>query len=215
VPLGRPGQPRRSRSSWLPWIALALVPVFFVAGFGLVSALADDGEPEAQVAPAASTAVAAASSTTAGTGSTAPSPTVETAGTTTAETGAESTTTAPAQTGQEGPRANSEAIEIDYGRWAGVFEVTGATLVPSLQTSTVGGQFTYLGGANCPVRNVVVEGRFYDEEQVPVGLANWESAWVTGEGGLERGRPVPFGAHGSVLHLATSAELRIVRVVCA
>jgi hypothetical protein len=167
-----------------------------------------------QVAPAAPTTAAVAPSTAAGTGSTAPSPTVEAAETTTAETGAEAATTAPAQAGENGPSLNSEAIEIDYGRWRGVFEVTGATLVPSLQTSTVGGQFTYLGGANCPVRNVVIEGRFYDEEQVPVGLASWESAWVTGEGGLERGRPVPFGAYGSVLHRAASAEVRIVRVVC-
>jgi hypothetical protein len=186
-----------------------------VVGFGLVSALADDGEPEAQVAPAASTAAAATSSTAAGTVSTAPSPTVKTAATTTAATGADPTTTAPVPTGEDGPPANSEAIEIDYGRWRGVFEVTGARLVPSLQTSTVGGQFAYLGGADCPVRNVVVEGRFYDREQIPVGLAHWESTWVTGEAGLERGRPVPFGAYGSVLHRATSAELRIVKVACA
>jgi hypothetical protein len=156
-----------------------------------------------------------ARSTAAGTESTtAPSPTVETAETATAETRAAATTTAPAQTGGNGPAADSEAIEIDYGRWRGVFEVTGATLAPSLQSSTVDGQLTYLGGANCPVRNVVVEGRFYDRERIPVGLASWESAWVTGEAGLERGRAVPFGAYGSVLHRVASAEVRIVRVVC-
>lgn len=122
-------------------------------------------------------------------------------------------TTAPAETGEQGPPADPGAIEIDYGRWQGMFELTDATLVPSLQASTVGGQFTYRGGAGCPVRTVVVDGRFYDREDIPVGLARWESSWVTGEAGLERGKPVPFGAYGSVLHLATSAELEVVRVV--
>jgi hypothetical protein len=182
-----------------------------VAGFGLVSALAGGDEPEAEVAP---TTAAVAPGTAAGTESTAPSPTAETAETATAERRAAAATTAPAQTGENGPSPNAEAIEIDYGRWRGVFEVTGATLAPSLQSSTVDGQLTYLGGANCPVRNVVVEGRFYDRERIPVGLASWESAWVTGEAGLERGRAVPFGAYGSVLHRVASAEVRIVRVVC-
>lgn len=131
------------------------------------------------------------------------------------DTEAPTTTTPPAETGEDGPPADPGAIEIDYGRWQGMLEIADARIVPSLQTSTVGGEFTYLGGVRCPIRNVVVEGRFYDRERVPVGLARWESTRVTGEAGLEEGRRVPFGAHGSVVHRATSAELEVVRVVCA
>ena len=141
-------------------------------------------------------------------------PTTTTAATAPTDTQPPAQTTMPAATETGRPAARSGAIKIEYGRWKGMFELTDASLVPSLQASTVGGAFTYLGGAGCPVRNVVVEGRFYDREHVPVGLANWESSWVTGVNYLAEDRPVQFGAYGNVIHLATSAELQLVRVVC-
>lgn len=191
------------------------MPVFFAAGFGIVTALeGGDGAAETRAASAARTTVAAAASTTADTVAPPAPPTTAADQATTVDTQA-LVTTAPAETDEQRPPADPGAIEIDYGRWQGMFRLTDAKLVPTLQASTVGGQFTYLGGAGCAVRNVVVDGRFYDREDVPVGLARWESRWVTGEAGLARRKPVPFGAYGSVLHLATSAELELVRVVCS
>lgn len=192
------------------------MPVCFLAGFGIVSALAGDDEPEPQAATAAPSTAPA----TAGTVPFPPSATATTAPTPTTapmETQAPPATTTmpPGATDTERPPARPGAIEIDYGRWEGMFRLTDTSLVPSLQTATVGGQLTYLGGAGCPVIDVVVEGRFYDREEVPVGLANWESSWVTGANGLAEDRPVPFGAYGSVIHLATSAELEVVKVICA
>jgi hypothetical protein len=222
VPLGRSRPFRPGRGSWLPWIVLALVPLFFLAGFGIVSALAGGDDPETQRVTAAPSTRATATGTAedaeeapppATTDIDASAPVDTEAPTTTTTT--TTTTTPPAETGEDGPPANPGAIEIDYGRWQGMFEVADARIVPSLQTSTAGGEFTYLGGVRCPIRNVVVEGRFYDRERVSVGLALWESTWVTGESGLEERRPVPFGAYGSVLHRATSGELQVVRVVCA
>jgi hypothetical protein len=131
-----------------------------------------------------------------------------------AESPATTATVTPTETETGRRPARPGASRIDYGRWQGMFRLPNASLVPSLQAATVGGQLTYLGGAGCPVRNVVVEGRFYDREDVPVGLANWESSWVTGDEGLAEDQAVPFGAYGSVLHLATSAELEVVQVVC-
>jgi hypothetical protein len=195
----------------LPWFVLGLVPLVFLAGFGIVHALAGGGEdaPEARVATQPPTTVAAVPGTEPEAGSEPALPTTAPATTAPPPTVAPPTTTAPAESPREG------RIEIDYGRWQGMFVVTGATLVPSLQGSTVGGQFTYRGGATCPIGNVVVEGRFYDREEVPIGVAHWESSWVTGDGGLEEGRPVSFGAYGNVFRLATAAELEVVRVVCA
>ena len=191
---------------------LALVPVCFLAGFGIVSAFAGgDDEPEPQAATVAPAAAQPASSTAEDTGL----PTSTAAVTAPTETQAPTATMSTTETEAARPPARPGAVQIDYGRWEGMFKLTDASLVPSLQASTVGGQFTYLGGAGCPIRNVVVEGRFYDRDRIPVGLAGWESSRVTGNAGLEQGKPVPFGAYGSVLHLATSAELEVVRLVCA
>jgi hypothetical protein len=191
---------------------LALAPVCFLVGFGVVWALAGGDDPESQAATAAQSTASPAS-----TAADAPVEPTTTAPVTTAPaTAPPPTATMPPGQTETGRRpAPPGAIRVDYGRWEGMFRLTDTSLVPSLQAATVGGQFTYLGGAGCPVRNVVVEGRFYDREDVPVGLANWESSWVTGEDGLAEDRPVPFGAYGSVLHLATAAELEVVQVVCS
>ena len=188
------------------------MPVCFLAGFGIVSALAGaDDEPEPQAATLAPATPQAAPSTVEDAGV----PTSTAAVTAPTETQTQTATMPTTKTETAPPPARPGAIQIDYGRWEGMFRLTDASLVPSLQASTVGGEFNYLGGAGCPIRNVVVEGRFYDRDRIPVGLAGWESSWVTGDAGLEQGKPVPFGAYGSVLHLATSAELEVVRVVCA
>jgi hypothetical protein len=185
--------------------------VCFLAGFGIVSALAGGDEPQ----PQAATAVPSTAPGSPSTAEDAPPPSTTAATTAPAETQTPTTTVPPDETDTARPPSEPGAVEIDYGRWEGMFELTDVSLVPSLQASTVGGQFTYLGGVGCPVRNVVVEGRFYDRDQIPVGVASWESSRVTAGAGLKQGKPVPFGAYGSVLHLATSAELEVVKVVCA
>ena len=93
-----------------------------------------------------------------------------------------------------------------------MFKLTDASLVPSLQASTSAGSSPTSAARAARVRDVVVEGRFYDRDQIPVGLAGWESSRVTGDAGLEEAEPIPFGAYGSVVHLATSAELEVGRL---
>jgi hypothetical protein len=200
------------------------VPAFFLAGFGIVSALAggsDDPSPAA--APEQTTGGAGAGVTT--TDSTEPVPT------TTAPTGSTSsvvtTTTAPTTTGSNGdgngngggsrrpPAPPPGTIEIDYGRWDGVFEIADPVIVPDFAMASVTGELRYFGGVDCQVHRVVVRGWFYNARGQFVGPALWESAYATGEGGEVTGREgLPFEAYGNVSELPESAVLRFVKVEC-
>ena len=141
-------------------------------------------------------------------------PTTTAAATAPADTQPPAQTTMPAATETGRPAARSGAIKIEYGRWKGMFELTDASLVPSLQASTVGGRSPIWAARAAPFGTSSSRVASTIAEHVPVGLANWESSWVTGVNYLAEDRPVQFGAYGNVIHLATSAELQLVRVVC-
>lgn len=212
---------RRLRS---PWAILALVPVFFLAGFGVVSALARGSEAreptaaQAPTTPPGSTSTSAPQTTD---GSTAVADETTTEGATTSE----QTTTgrAPATTGGDealdddgGSSAPPPGtVAIDYGRWRGVFRIAGAKMVRSFGASTVTGEFRYHGGAGCPVKRVRVDGRFYDLEGLPVGRALWETSWATGAARIEPGARLLLEAYGMVMGRAVSARMSIAAVVCA
>lgn len=211
---------RRLRS---PWAILALVPVFFLAGFGVVSALArgsEAREPTAAQAPATPPGSTSSSAPQTTDGSTAVADE-----TTEGATTSEQTTTgrAPATTGDDqdldddgGSSAPAPGtVAIDYGRWRGVFRIAGAKMVRSFGASAVTGEFRYHGGAGCLVKRVRVDGRFYDLEGLPVGRALWETSWAAGAARIEPGARLPLEAYGMVLGRAASARISIAAVVCA
>src|SRR5688572_1767413 len=209
---------RRLRSRWT---VVALVPAFFLAGFGIVAALAggsDDPSPAAAQEQATGAAGGAGSTTT---GSTESVPTTSTPTTTSAPT-----TTAPTTTtaggngngngngaGNRPPAPPPGTIQVDYGRWDGVFEIADPVIVPDFAMAYVTGELRYFGGVDCgQVRRVVVRGWFYNARGQFVGPALWESAYATGEGGEVTGREgLPFEAYGNVSELPESAVLRFVK----
>lgn len=214
---------RRLRSRWT---VVALVPAFFLAGFGIVSALAggsDDPSSAAAQDGATGPAGGAGDTTTGATGSvpttTAPAPATTSAPATT-------TTTAPTTTTSNGngngngagnrpPAPPPGTVQIDYGRWDGVFEIVDPSIVPDFGLAYVTGQLRYRGGVDCQIHRVVVRGWFYNAKGQFVGPALWESAYATGEGGEVGGREgLPFEAHGNVSELPESAALRFVKVEC-
>ena len=214
---------RRLRSRWT---VVALVPAFFLAGFGIVAALAggsDDPSPAAAQEQAADPGGGAGGTTTASTESvpttTAPAPS------TTAPPATTSPTTTSANGGGNGngngggnrpPAPPPGTIQVDYGQWDGVFEIADPTIVPDFGMASVMGELRYFGGVDCgQVRRVVVRGWFYNAKGQFVGPALWESAYATGEGGEVSGREgLPFEAYGNVSELPESAVLRFVKVEC-
>ena len=214
---------RRLRSRWT---VVALVPAFFLAGFGIVAALAggsDDPSPAAAQEQAADPGGGAGGTTTASTESvpttTAPAPS------TTAPPATTSPTTTSANGGGNGngngggnrpPAPPPGTIQVDYGQWDGVFEIADPTIVPDFGMASVTGELRYFGGVDCgQVRRVVVRGWFYNAKGQFVGPALWESAYATGEGGEVSGREgLPFEAYGNVSELPESAVLRFVKVEC-
>jgi hypothetical protein len=218
---------RRLRSRWT---IVALVPAFFLAGFGIVAALAggsDDPAPAAAQEEQTTAAGGGAAGTTSGPTETAPTTTAPTQSTTAAPT-----TTAPATTtgsngngdgngngnggGNRPPAPPPGTIQVDYGRWNGVFEIADPSIVPDFGMAYVTGELRYFGGVDCgQVRRVVVRGWFYNAKGHFVGPALWESAYATGEGGEVTGREgLPFEAYGNVSELPESAALRFVKVEC-
>jgi hypothetical protein len=216
---------RRLRSRWT---VVALVPACFLASFGLVTALAGGGE---DAVPAAAGARESSG------GSTAPTVT-EVGPTTTAEaapagdsaaTGAEGQTTDTAGgggtttvdangngNGNGAPAPPPGTIAVDYGRWEGMFEISGTEIVPDFGLATVTGEFRYLGGATCSQVGVVeLRGRFYSPSGRPIGNGLWESIWVTGNGAeVPQREPLYLEFYGSVTEEAASARIRFTRVDC-
>jgi hypothetical protein len=218
---------RRLRSRWT---VVALVPACFLASFGLVTALAGGG---GDAVPAAAGARTESSG-----GSTAP--TVTEVGATTAEgapagdtattgaeaqttdtTGGDGTTTVDADgngngKGKGAPAPPPGTIAVDYGRWEGIFEISGTEIVPDFGLATVTGEFRYLGGATCSQVGVVeLRGRFYSPSGRPIGKGLWESIWVTGNGAeVPQREPLYLEFYGSVTEEAASARIRFTRVDC-
>jgi hypothetical protein len=214
---------RRLRSRWT---VVALVPACFLASFGLVTALAGGDEAAVPAAADARTESAGASTAPALT-DVSPTTTVEGApGTDTATTDAEGQTTDT--TGGDGPTVGADGtgkrapapppgeIAVDYGRWEGMFEISGTEIVPDFGLATVTGEFRYLGGATCSQVGVVeLRGRFYSPSGRPIGNGLWESIWVTGNGAeVPRREPLYLEFYGSVTEEAASARIRFTRVDC-
>lgn len=217
---------RRLRSRWT---VVALVPACFLASFGLVTALAGGGEEAVPAAADARTESSGASRAPAVT-EVSPTTTAEGApGTDTATTGAEGQTTDT--TGGDGtatvdadgngngngaPAPPPGTIAVDYGRWEGMFEISGTEIVPDFGLATVTGEFRYLGGATCSQVGVVeLRGRFYSPSGRPIGNGLWESIWVTGDGAeVPQREPLYLEFYGSVTKEAASARIRFTRVDC-
>lgn len=201
------------------WTVVALVPTFFLAGFAIVSAVAggsNDSEPRSAQGQAGTStdrgAVTITGSTTGEASEAVP----------TTATGTSSQTTTDADGGNGGNRRSGPppapppgTIAIDYGPWDGMFEVSGAEIVPDFGLASVTGELRYFGGVDCPIGMIIVHGWFYGPRGDFIGKALWESPYATGEGGEVTGREgLPFEAYGVVSEAPESARLRFTRVDC-
>jgi hypothetical protein len=202
------------------WTVVALVPAFFLVGFGIVSSFAGSGSvPDATTTP---TTVAGTAPTDATTTQADATSTAEEA-TSTAE---DATATAPAseRNDDEGnggngggppPAPPAGSIDFDYGRWDGVFEVDNPEITPDFGFAAVTGEFRYLGGIDCQVGLIVAKVWFYDGRGRRIGDGIWESSYATGAGGEVTGRePLPFEAYGPVSELPESAFVRFTKADC-
>jgi hypothetical protein len=215
---------RRLRSRWT---VVALVPAFFLAGFGLVTALAGGSD---EVAPLGA---AGASGGTATSGDTEASPTTTAAsvpdsgtvatgaggstdGRTTTTDGEEGGTTTSGGDGSAAPAPPPGTIAVDYGRWEGMFEISDTEIVPDFGLATVTGQFRYLGGTACSQLGVVeLTGNFYGRSGKPIGKGLWDSIWATGDGAeVPQREPLYLEFYGAVTEGAESARIRFTRVDC-
>jgi hypothetical protein len=209
---------RRLRSRWT---VVALVPAFFLAGFGIVSALA--GGSHDDPAPAA----VQEHTTAGGEGVTIADTTTDGSATATDPTTSAVTSTGPTTTGSNGDNDNGGngggrppapprgTIAIDYGPWEGMFEIASPEIVPDFAMASVNGELRYFGGIDCQIHRMVVRGWFYSASGQFIGTALWESAYATGDGGEVTGREgLPFEAYGNVSELPESAALRFAKVEC-
>jgi hypothetical protein len=209
---------RRLRSRWT---VVALVPAFFLAGFGIVSALAggsDDPSPAAAQEQAAGGGGGVNGTTS---GSTEPVTTTTGPAPSTSSVPTATTTTGPNVegngngAGRRPPAPPRGTIEIDYGEWEGMFEIDAPSIVPDFGMASVTGELRYFGGVECQIHRIVVRGWFYSHNGQFVGTALWESAYATGQGGEVTGREgLPFEAYGNVSEAPESAALRFVKVEC-
>lgn len=207
------------------WTVVALVPAFFLTGFVLVSALAEDADdPAPAIAEPASGEEAAASesSTAATTVAPAESDAATDPPTTTPEAADDGGgSTSAGDGGGEAGGADWPAslpagtIQVDYGRWNGLFELEAPEIVLEIGLATVTGQLRYLGGADCQLGRVEIRGRFYDGTGEQIGAGAWDSTWVTGEGGeFPHREPLYLEFYGEVGEAAEAAYLRIMNVEC-
>ena len=207
------------------WTVVALVPAFFLAGFGLVAALAGgSNEPDAASEPPQPGTAPGGAEVVTVIGETDPAGTppgtgaATTTGSGFGASGGEATTTGGRGGGGAGggapPAPPPGQIVVDYDRWEGIFELDGPELVPDFGQATLAAGLAYRGGVDCPVGLVRVKVWFFGEPGL-VGTALWESAQSTGEGGEVTGRePLPFEAYGQIDQEATSAAVRFTAVEC-
>ncbi len=204
------------------WTVVALVPAFFLAGFGIVSALAggSDDSPPAEAQRQTTDGAA-------GEGITMIGSTTDAATTSAPTTSAPTTTTSPTATSNNGdnngggnggrrpPAPPPGTIAIDYGQWEGMFEIASPEIVPEFGMASVNGELRYFGGVDCTIHRVVVRGWFYSARGQFIGPVLWESALATGDGGEVTGREgLPFEAYGNVSELPESAALKFTKVEC-
>ena len=207
------------------WTVVALVPAFFLAGFGLVTALAEgsddavpaaaDGEPGGADGNGAPTATGVGQTTTADSTPGASTDATDAPATSTTD-GEGSGTTTPDGNGSAARAPSSGTIAVDYGRWEGLFEISDAEIVPEFAFATVTGEFRYLGGADCSQLGFVeLRGQFYGPTGQPIGEGLWESIWVTGEGAeVPQREPLWLEFRGEVSEEPASARIRFTRVDC-
>ncbi len=209
------------------WTVVALVPAFFLAGFGIVTALAGGSEgPVTGAAPGSTAGPAAGPATVTiiqGTGSTETSSAHGSATSTRSEHGGGEDNGGTAtggggegeETGDAPPAPRPGVIDVDYGRWDGIFELASPEIVPDFGIASVFGELRYRGGVDCPVGLVRVRAWFYNERGHLVGATVWESVQSTGEGAEVTGRePLPFEAYGQASEAPMSAALRFTAVEC-
>ncbi len=204
------------------WTVVALVPAFFLAGFGIVSALAGGSDDSPQAGAQGQTTDGAAGEGVTMIGSTTDAATTSAPATSVPTT----TTTSPTTTSNNGdngggngggrpPAPPRGTIAIDYGQWEGMFEIASPEIVPEFGMASVNGELRYFGGVDCTIHRVVVRGWFYSGRGQFIGPLLWESALATGDGGEVTGREgLPFEAYGNVSELPESAALKFTKVEC-
>jgi hypothetical protein len=212
---------RRLRSRWT---VVALVPAFFLASFGLVTALAggsDDATPAAAEGDGASGSdppqISVVSPTTTGEAPPDSATTTDSGGTGTqpTTTGGDGGTPTTDGDGDGGTAPPPGTIAVDYGRWKDMFEISETEIVPDFGLATVTGQFSYRGGADCQLGFVELRGRFFSPSGQPVGKGLWESIWVTGNGAeVPQREPLYLEFYGAVSEAPGSARIRFTRVDC-
>ena len=199
------------------WSVVALVPAFFLTGFAVVSTLADDSDDAAPALaePSSGEETAAAASS--------PAVTTDAPAEGDATTGVATTPDAADDEGGSGEAGEGNwpasrpagTIQVDYGRWNGLFTLESPEIVLEIGLATVTGQLRYLGGADCQLGRVEIRGRFYDGAGDQIGAGAWDSTWVTGEGGeFPHREPLYLEFYGEVGEAAEAAYLRIVNVEC-
>lgn len=204
------------------WTVVALVPAFFLAGFGIVSGLAGSSADSEQSSAQSSAGDEAAGPATVtlleetGAGRTSSDPGATATGDESGSGDGGTTGGGDGGGGSGAPPAPPPGIvDVDYGPWDGVFELEATQIVGESGVVSVTGELGYLGGVDCAVGLVRVRTWFYDESGEVVGETAWESTQSTGEGGEVTGRePLPFEADGQVTGAAASAALRFAAVDC-
>jgi hypothetical protein len=205
------------------WTVVALVPAFFLAGFGIVAALAggsDGGSApdagQASTPDAGETVVVTVVDGTDTHGTSAEAGLTTTAGSGTGAGGA-ATTTAGGDGGGDGgvpPAPPPGVIKVEYGSWDGMFELESPEIIPDFAQATVSGGLRYYGGMACPVGLVRVKVWLFGGGR-QVGTTVWESTQSTGDGAEVSGRePVVFEAISTIDQEAVSAVVRFVAVEC-
>lgn len=213
------------------WTVVALVPVFFLAGFAIMSALAGSGStPASEVQPVQETGASEPDAVGGDQDGASPEePVDDGAGAPEGEPGGD--TSAPPQGGgQSGggggggstggggappaaPPAGS--VEIDYRRWADNFTIDNTEMIPEIGQLTVTGELKYLGGIDCQVGFVEIRAWFFDGNGGRLGTGLWESTWATGEGGeVSQREPLFIEVIGDVTGPVSSAALRVTDVRC-
>ena len=196
------------------WTVIALAPAFFLAGFGIVSAL-DGGSDDPDLAAAGSTGAADAGPPIRPVlEETGPTDTSSGLGVTTSSSGGGEASGAGGAGGAP-PAPPPGAIDVDYGRWDGAFELMSPQIVQDFPVASVIGELRYLGGVDCSIGLVKVRTWFYNGGGLVVGETVWESVQSTGPGAEVTGRePLPFEAYGQVAEGPSSAALRFTAVGC-
>lgn len=209
---------RRLRS---PWTIVALVPVFFLAGFAVVTAMVDrggGGRPEPAAQPLGTEAEDRPAAVV---------------------TGSDAAGDAPAAPAEPGPTSDDPRRARGGGRdgSAGPAARPRSSAGAGRQRRTASGPTEgrhrdRLRGLGWSVpdeedearrelrlgdrraANVEIRGLFYDEERDPVGQGFWETDWAVGVSGLPVNEWLEMEVYGMVRHRATFAAIRVYKVTC-